>query len=65
MTPSAPAPAPAPAPAGPSAQENASKALTAETLAGQQALNAESLKLNLAMAWLQMAMALTGKLSGR
>jgi hypothetical protein len=46
-------------------QETDAKTSTAQTLEGQKQLNAESLKLNLAMAWLQMAMALTGKLSGR
>lgn len=36
-----------------------------EVLTSQTELNTASLKLNMAMAWLQMAMGLTTKLSGR
>ena len=49
----------------PSDSEAASKAASAEALAAQVRLNAESLRLNTAMAWLQMAMGLSTKLSGR
>ena len=31
----------------------------------QKKMNAESLRLNIAMGWLQMAMSMTGKVSGR
>lgn len=38
---------------------------TQAALSEQKAMNAESLRLNIAMGWLQMAMAMTGKISGR
>jgi hypothetical protein len=40
-------------------------ATTQAALDAQKAMNAESLRVNIAMAWLQMAMAMTGKISGR
>lgn len=36
-----------------------------DAINAQKAMNAESLRLNVAMGWLQMAMAMTGKISGR
>ena len=38
---------------------------TNSAIESQKAMNAESLRLNVAMGWLQMAMAMTGKISGR
>ena len=35
------------------------------SIGNQQALMAESLRVNTAMAWLQMAIGMTGKISGR
>jgi len=49
----------------PTDAEATSKAASEAALAAQVALNAESLRLNTAMAWLQMAMGLSTKLSGR
>lgn len=43
----------------------ASMKASQEAIAAQIALNGESLRLNTAMAWLQMAMGMSTKLSGR
>lgn len=50
----APAPAPAPAPTDGN-----------NIIEQQKALNAEAMRLNLAMAWQQMFLSLIGKLAGR
>jgi hypothetical protein len=36
-----------------------------EAVGAQQELNAQAMKLNMAMAWLQMMLAIIGKLAGR
>ena len=45
--------------------KNASQQSTNASIAAQQALMAESLRVNTAMAWLQMAIGMTGKIAGR
>ncbi len=54
--------------AKPDAVDGAAGTATAtnnDSIAKQEALLAESLRVNTAMAWLQMAIGLTGKISGR
>jgi hypothetical protein len=52
-------------PRGKTSEETSAKNTTTAALDAQKAMNAESLRVNVAMAWLQMAMAMTGKISGR
>jgi hypothetical protein len=46
-------------------EQASANSTTTAALDAQKAMNAESLRINVAMAWLQMAMAMTGKISGR
>jgi len=48
-----------------SSEQEASGRATASALDAQQQLLAESLKVNTAMAWLQLALGIAGKVSGR
>jgi len=48
-----------------STAQSSSAATANAAMEAQKAMNAESLRLNVAMGWLQMAMAMTGKISGR
>lgn len=45
--------------------EDYSKSASNEALASQVALAAEALRLNTAMAWLQMSLGISGKIAGR
>jgi len=47
------------------AEKTSASKTTDAALQAQKDMNAESLRLNVAMGWLQMAMAMTGKISGR
>ncbi|WP_161974787.1 hypothetical protein [Piscinibacter terrae] len=48
-----------------SPQQTASTTASDQALASQQAMLDKSLALNTAMAWLQMALGIVGKISGR